>query len=131
VVIHDGVRPIVSPTQISDCIVTAKGYDACILGIPAYDTLKKVSRNGAIEATVDRKTIWLAQTPQAFKADLIKKAHLEAHMGNILETDDAALVERLGVPIKIIAGSRKNIKITTSEDFELCEALISSYRGGY
>jgi 2-C-methyl-D-erythritol 4-phosphate cytidylyltransferase len=126
VVIHDGVRPFVSPTQISDCILSAKEYDACILGIPAYDTLKKVTRNGEIEVTLDRKPIWLAQTPQAFRADLIKKAHLDARKNNILETDDAALVERLGIPIKIITGSRKNIKITTFEDLELCEALIQN-----
>ena len=131
VVIHDGVRPFVSPTQISDCILMAKENDACILGIPAYDTLKRVTRNGKIEVTLDRKPIWLAQTPQAFKIDLIKKAHLDARKDNILETDDAALVERLGIPVKIIAGSRKNIKITTFEDLELCETLISSQRDGY
>lgn len=128
VVIHDGVRPFVLPTQISDCILSAKEYDACILGIPAYDTLKKVTQNGEIEVTLDRKPIWLAQTPQAFRADLIKKAHSDARKNNILETDDAALVERLGIPVKIIAGSRKNIKITTFEDLELCEAFIQNLK---
>ena len=124
VVIHDGVRPFVSPAQISACIIAAQKHAACILGIPAFDTLKKVQSNGFVEKTLDRERIWLAQTPQAFRTELIKKAHLRAQKDNILGTDDAYLVERLGINVKFIQGSRKNIKITTIEDLELSYVLI-------
>ena len=124
VVIHDGVRPFVSPDQISACIFEAEKHGACLLGIPAFDTLKKVQSNRLVEKTLDRERIWLAQTPQAFKTELIKKAHLRAQKDNILGTDDAYLVERLGIDVKFIQGSRRNIKITTIEDLELSEALV-------
>lgn len=124
VVIHDGVRPFVTSEQITASIFEAGRTGACIVGIPAFDTLKKVTRSGNIEGTLDRQTIWLAQTPQTFKYDLIKEAHHRARKENVIETDDAALVERMGVRVKIIPGSRRNIKITTPEDLELSKAMI-------
>jgi len=124
VVIHDGVRPFVPPDQITACIDGARKYGACILGIPAYDTLKQVDQSGTIVNTTARDAIWLAQTPQAFRCDLIKKAHDQAQLEGYQGTDDASLVERLGLPVKIIRGSRSNIKITTREDLEIARALI-------
>jgi 2-C-methyl-D-erythritol 4-phosphate cytidylyltransferase len=128
VVIHDGVRPFVSPAQISACILETEKHGACIMGIPAFDTLKKVQGNRFVEKTLDRERIWLTQTPQAFRTELIKKAHLRAQKDNILGTDDAFLVERLGIDVKFIIGSRRNIKITTIEDLELCYALIQNQK---
>jgi 2-C-methyl-D-erythritol 4-phosphate cytidylyltransferase len=128
VVIHDGVRPFVSPDQVSACILEAEKHDASLLGIPVFDTLKKVQSNRLVEKTLDRERIWLAQTPQAFRTELIKRAHLCAQKDNILGTDDAYLVERLGINVKFIQGSRRNIKITTIEDLELCEALIRNQK---
>jgi 2-C-methyl-D-erythritol 4-phosphate cytidylyltransferase len=128
VVIHDGVRPFVSPAQISACILETEKHGACIMGIPAFDTLKKVQGNRFVEKTLDRERIWLTQTPQAFRTELIKKAHLSAQKDNILGTDDAFLVERLGIDVKFIIGSRRNIKITTIEDLELCYALIQNQK---
>lgn len=124
VVIHDGVRPFVQPDRVVACIRGAQKFGACILGIPAYDTLKQVDESGSIVKTVDRNAIWMAQTPQAFKYELIKKAHDQACMDDYQGTDDASLVERLGAPVRIISGSRNNFKITTKEDLETARALL-------
>ncbi len=128
VVIHDGVRPFVQPDQITACIDGAQKYGSCILGIPAYDTLKQVDQSGNIVNTTARDAIWMAQTPQAFRYDLIKKAHDQARLEGYQATDDASLVERLGAPVRIIRGSRSNIKITTQEDLEIARALLE--KGG-
>ena len=123
VVIHDGVRPFIRSEQLTECITCATDYDACIFGIPAYDTLKRVNSSGFIENTIERNTIWLAQTPQAFKYNLIRRAHENALRAGIKGTDDAMLVELLETKVKIINGSRCNVKITTKEDLLLARAL--------
>jgi 2-C-methyl-D-erythritol 4-phosphate cytidylyltransferase len=123
-VIHDGVRPFVVPEQITACCKEAATSGACILGISASDTLKQTSRDGYIEKTLERDCVWLAQTPQAFQCSLILKAHASALSDNFKGTDDASLVERLGKKIRIIPGSRKNIKITVPEDLAIAEAII-------
>jgi len=125
VVIHDGVRPFVSQEQAAACIAGAKEYGACILGIPANDTLKQVDTSGFICNTLKRDDILLAQTPQAFQYDLIIKAHENAKREGFACTDDASLVERLGKKVKIIHGSRRNIKITSREDLVFATALLS------
>ncbi|MBW1745708.1 MAG: 2-C-methyl-D-erythritol 4-phosphate cytidylyltransferase [Deltaproteobacteria bacterium] len=126
VVIHDGVRPFIRSEQLTECISCATDYDACIFGIPAYDTLKRVNSSGFIEDTIERKDIWLAQTPQAFKYNLIRKAHENAIRTGINGTDDAMLVEQLGIKVKVVKGSRCNIKITTREDLLLARAMVKS-----
>jgi 2-C-methyl-D-erythritol 4-phosphate cytidylyltransferase len=125
IVIHDGVRPFVSQDQVAACITGAKEYGACILSIPADDTLKQVDRSGFICSTLKRDDIFLAQTPQAFQYDLIIKAHENARKEGFVGTDDASLVERLGGNIKTIYGSKQNIKITTREDIIFATALLS------
>ncbi|MBC8200070.1 MAG: 2-C-methyl-D-erythritol 4-phosphate cytidylyltransferase [Desulfobacteraceae bacterium] len=124
VVIHDGVRPFVSQAQIAACITGAKEYSACIPAVPANDTLKQVDSSGFICDTLKRDDIFLAQTPQAFQYDLIIKAHKNARREGFAGTDDASLVERLGGNIKIIYGSRRNIKITNREDLIFATALL-------
>lgn len=124
VVIHDGVRPFITHDQLEACINGAKKHGACILGIPAYDTLKRVSSTGTIVNTLERDAIWLAQTPQAFRYDLITKAHEVARHQNFTGTDDASLIEQLGLEVKIINGSRDNIKITNPEDLKLARILL-------
>jgi 2-C-methyl-D-erythritol 4-phosphate cytidylyltransferase len=126
VVIHDGVRPFVRPEDLTACIRCAKKVDACILGTPASDTLKRVDKSRIIEKTLDRKNIWLTQTPQAFKNDLIMEAHEAARRDGVIGTDDASLVERLGKDVKIIDGNRFNIKITVKEDLAVAQALIDA-----
>ncbi len=126
VVIHDGVRPFIRSEQLTECITCATDYDACIFGIPAYDTLKRVNSSRFIENTIERKDIWLAQTPQAFKYNLIRRAHENAIRSGINGTDDAMLVEQLGVKVRVVRGSRCNIKITTREDLLLARAMVKS-----
>lgn len=124
VVIHDGVRPCVRSDWISNCIIGAMDYGACILGMPAYETLKQVQPNGHIKGTLERSGVWLAQTPQAFQYRLIRQAHEKARQDYYHGTDDANLVERMGKEIKMIPGSRHNIKVTTPEDLELTSLLL-------
>ncbi len=124
VVVHDGVRPFVTQKQLSACIDGARKSGACILGIQAYDTIKRVSDSGYIDTTLDRNGIWLAQTPQAFQYNLLRKAHERARKKGYTGTDDASLVERLGAKVKIIKGSHYNIKITSREDFKLAREIL-------
>ena len=126
VIIHDGVRPFVKQEHLAACIKSAAKLGACILGIPAFDTVKKVNPENEITQTHKRDTLWLAQTPQVFEVKLIKKAHEKAKQEGFRGTDDASLVERLGEAVKIIPGSRSNIKITNPEDLNLARAIISS-----
>jgi 2-C-methyl-D-erythritol 4-phosphate cytidylyltransferase len=126
VVIHDGVRPLIQSEDLTACILCAKNTGACILGTPASDTLKRVDESQIIEKTLDRNTIWLTQTPQAFKYDLILKAHEAARRDGVIGTDDASLVERLGKDVKIINGNKYNIKITVKEDLAIAHALIDA-----
>ncbi len=126
VAVHDAVRPFVSSAQISAVIAKAQEVGAAILALPATDTIKEVE-NGLIQRTIDRRRVWRAQTPQAFRYDLLIRANLEARAANMpsaLTTDDALLVERLGVPVAVVEGSPNNIKITTPEDLVLAEKLF-------
>jgi len=125
VVIHDGVRPFVKSGELEACIDGAIQFGACILGIPASDTLKRVDGAGIIGETLARDNIWLVQTPQAFKYDLILKAHKAARRDGVSGTDDAFLAERLGIEVRIITGNKDNIKITTREDLAVAQALLA------
>jgi len=124
VVVHDGVRPFVSHEKITACIAGARKCGACILGIPAYDTLKRISADRFVLETLDRARIWLAQTPQAFRTELLKKAHELAKKNGFSGTDDASIVEQLDIEVKIIQGSRNNIKITNQQDIKLASRLM-------
>lgn len=124
VVIHDAVRPLVTCECITACVDAARAQGAGIAAVPALDTLKRVTTAGTIDATLPREDVWLAQTPQAFRTDLIRHAHRMARAQNFLGTDDASLVERQGGSVRIVPGSRRNIKITTSEDMALAEAFL-------
>lgn len=124
VVIHDGVRPCLRPDWILNCIIGAIEYGACILGLPAHESLKYVQPNGHIKGTLERSGVWLAQTPQAFQYCLIRQAHEKARQDYYHGTDDANLVERMGKEVKMIPGSRLNIKVTTPEDLELAALLL-------
>ena len=126
VVIHDGVRPFIRPEHLTTCIKCTEKSDACIFGIPVSDTLKHVNGSGYIDKTLDRDSVWQAQTPQAFRLELIIKAHEYARRDGFRGTDDALLVERMGKRIKMIKGSRRNIKITTREDLMFARAMFQS-----
>jgi 2-C-methyl-D-erythritol 4-phosphate cytidylyltransferase len=124
VLIHDGVRPLVSRALIQACIQGALQWGACIPAVQAVDTLKQIDIQGNILGTMPRESICLAQTPQAFSLPIIQRAHREAQRLEREATDDASLVEALGIPVHVIPGSRENIKITTPEDLKYAEALL-------
>ena len=126
VVIHDGVRPFVQTEQLIECIDGARQTGACIMGVPARETLKEVDASDHIIQTLKRDGVWLAQTPQAFRHDLIRTAHDRARLEGYSATDDASLVERIGAAVKIITGSRNNIKITVKEDLETADGILAS-----
>jgi 2-C-methyl-D-erythritol 4-phosphate cytidylyltransferase len=129
VVVHDGVRPFIQSDKLESCILGARKFGACILGIPAGDTIKCVGKSGFIEETLARDNIWLAQTPQAFKYELIKRAHETAGRDGYTGSDDASLVERLGIDVRIINGSKDNIKITVREDLVVARAMLGAITG--
>lgn len=124
VLIHDGVRPLVTQTLISACIDGARKWGACIPAIAAFDTLKKVRSDGSIEQTVPRQRIVLAQTPQTFRLALIRQAHESAVRHGRLATDDASLLEQMGAAVHVIEGSHHNLKVTRPEDIALAEAYL-------
>jgi 2-C-methyl-D-erythritol 4-phosphate cytidylyltransferase len=129
VLVHDAVRPFVTPEIIEEVIDAAKKYGAAIAGLPAVDTVKQVERTaeGAlIKATIPRAGIVLAQTPQGFRYDVIKKAFDEASADGFLGTDEASLVERSGHDVAVVMGSPRNIKITAPADMELAEFYLST-----
>ncbi len=125
VAIHDGARPLVPPAVVRACVEAARRHGAAVAGLPLWDTVKRCGPDGVIEATLPREGIWLAQTPQAFRIGLIRRGHEQARREGFCGTDDAALVERLGIPVHLVPGSPRNIKITTPEDLRLAEALAA------
>jgi len=129
VLVHDAVRPFVTPEIILSVIEAAEKHHAAIAGWPAVDTVKQVERtaDGAIiKATIPRASVVMAQTPQGFRYDVLKKAFDSAIADGFLGTDEASLIERAGLPVVVVMGSPKNIKITTPADMELAEFYLGS-----
>lgn len=124
VVIHDAVRPFVTEELIEQVIAAARDTGAAISGVRIKDTVKAIKENSMIENTVSRTNLWLAQTPQVFEYELLKRAYEKAYNDNFYGTDDAALVERMGEKVKMVEGSYENIKITTNEDMLIADALM-------
>ena len=127
VLVHDAVRPLVTAEIIREVIEAARKYGAAIAGLPAVDTVKQVERTseGAIiKSTIPRAGVVLAQTPQGFRYDVIKKAFDEATADGFMGTDEASLAERSGHEVAVVMGSPRNIKITTPGDLELAEFYL-------
>jgi len=129
ILVHDAVRPFVTEQIIREVVQAAAKYGAAIAGMPAVDTVKQVERtpDGAlIKATIPREKVVMAQTPQGFRYDVLKKAFDEAAADGFLGTDEASLVERSGHEVAVVMGSPKNIKITTPGDMELAEFYLKT-----
>ncbi len=124
VIVHDGARPFIDNADIEASIKLAHQCGACVVAVPENDTIKLVDSRLFIKKTLDRSRLYRAQTPQAFRYDIINKAY--ASKGKATITDDACLVEHLGKKVKILIGHCRNIKITTKEDIRIAEALIRS-----
>jgi 2-C-methyl-D-erythritol 4-phosphate cytidylyltransferase len=124
ILIHDGVRPLISTETIDAVISGVQEHGACIAAVPVKDTLKSV-RDGLIESTPERSCMWAAQTPQGFRCNLIVNAHEQALAHGFSATDDASVLEWYGHPVAIAEGSYTNLKITTPEDLILAQALLN------
>ena len=125
ILIHDGVRPLIEKGLIERVIEEAMTNRAVITAIPAKETVKEVNNLRHVVKTYDRERVWMVQTPQAFRYQDIHKAHQKALKEGWGEaTDDALLVERSGITVKVVEGSEKNIKVTTPHDLELARFLL-------
>lgn len=124
VLVHDGVRPLISRQVIDAVVAEAERSQAAIVAVSVKDTIKEVTRNGKIVQTVDRSKLWRAQTPQVFSYALFARAQEAAQKDGFLGTDEASLVERLGVEVSIVPGDETNIKVTTPEDLVLAEQFL-------
>ncbi len=124
VLVHDAARPLVGDETIDRVVAEARAGHCSIAALPVVDTLKEVGEDGRIIRTVERERLWRAQTPQGFPRDVIVRAHREAAANHIAATDDAGLCERLGIPVIVVRGSERAMKITEEADFARAEALF-------
>jgi 2-C-methyl-D-erythritol 4-phosphate cytidylyltransferase len=130
VLVHDAVRPFVTPAQIERLIAEARTRGAAILGIPAIDTVKEVKRASLpedvalITSTIPRERIVLAQTPQAFQYAILREAFARAKQDDVTASDEASLVERLGREVFVVLGSERNLKITRPSDMDLARFYL-------
>jgi len=120
VIIHDGARPFLTDRLIHDGLKAAANTGAATAAVPVKDTIKLSDKHLIVSETLDRKMLWAVQTPQVFGFNIITEAHAKV-VGDV--TDDASLVERLGYKVALYRGSYHNIKVTTSEDWILAEAI--------
>ncbi len=125
VAIHDAARPCLAEVWVDAVFAKAKATGAAILATPCHATLKRVGEDQVIEATVPRERLWLAQTPQVFRADLLRTAYAK-HPDPAQATDDASIVEAHGHPVHIVEGSPLNIKVTTKADMKFAELALKS-----
>lgn len=127
VIIHDGCRPFIDNKMISSVLDAAEIFGAAIVGVPVKPTIKEVEKGNFVAATLKREALVDVQTPQAFRKDILLRAYDRAFAEGVAgadATDDAALVERLGIKVKVVDGSYRNIKITTPEDLRYAKMLM-------
>jgi 2-C-methyl-D-erythritol 4-phosphate cytidylyltransferase len=124
VIIHDGARPLVTREVVIRAVSAAREYGASVVAVPVKETIKVANEEGMVRETPDRAKLWSAQTPQAYRYEIIAQALAQARKENFYGTDDASLVERTGRSVRIVPGSYQNIKVTTPEDFLMAEAIL-------
>ena len=124
ILFHNSCNPLVSKKEISKVIKAAKEHKAALVGQLSKDTVKEIDKNEFTIRTIDRKKIFLAQTPQVIEYNLAKKAFIRAYQENFYGTDDVSLIERLGKKVKVVQGSFKNIKVTYPEDLKFIESQL-------
>ena len=125
VAVHDAARPFPPPAAIDMCIRLAATGIGAVAGIPAVDTVKRVTEGGAIVETPSRDALWYAQTPQVFPRDLFRTGIAHCRAGGPPPTDDASMIEGLGTEVRMVEASATNLKITRPEDVEIAEYLIA------
>ena len=122
VVVHDGARPCLDPALLEMAIAQAQEHGNAVAAMPVTDTIKVVDAQGFVSRTPPREELWAVQTPQVFPFSLLKEAY---DLGGNEVTDDASLIERLGVKVKLIPGSYENIKVTSQHDLAVAEIILS------
>ncbi len=125
--VHDAVRPLVSARVVREVIREADRHGAAVVGVPVKDTIKVEESAGFYARTLNRANLWAVQTPQGFRSELLFRAHRAARKARYVGTDEASLIERLGLPVRIVRGDYSNIKITTPEDMKMA-ALLQKQR---
>lgn len=123
ILVHDGVRPCITPALVRAVIEATRAHGAAIAALPVAETLKRGAERW-VKETVPRDGLWAIQTPQGFRAELLREAHRRAAADGVLGTDDGALVERLGVPVRLVPGLPGNVKITRPDDLPLARRLL-------
>ena len=122
IVVHDGARPLVDAGLIERCLAEALLTGVAVAAVPVKDTIKAANADMVVTQTLGRETLWIVQTPQVFRSDILSEAH---GMVNDDVTDDASMVERVGGKVRLFMGSYDNIKVTTPEDLPVAEALLT------
>ena len=126
VLVHDAARPLATGATIDRVVRAARAGTGAVAALPVVDTLKEVNDDGRVVRTVERARLWRAQTPQGFPRAMIERAHVEARRDRVTATDDAALCERLGLPVVVVRGSERGMKVTDEGDFARAEALYAT-----
>jgi len=126
VLIHDGARCLVDADTIRRCKASVEQHGTGVAAVPVVDTIKQVTAESIVSATPDRSTLRAVQTPQGFRLPVIMEAHMAARQEGFTGTDDASLVERLGYPVRLTEGSRRNIKLTTPEDLKMAQSYLEN-----
>ena len=124
--IHDAARPLVDEAMIDRVVSIVRGGECAVPALPVVDTIKESDTQGGVARTVDRTHLWRAQTPQGFPRDIIERAHREAKGAGVTGTDDAELCERIGIPVRLVPGSERAMKVTEEADFHRLEALYAA-----
>ena len=125
VLIHDAARPMIKVETINKLIKEVEKSSCAIVGVRVKDTIKIADENKVVSKTPNRDYLWSIQTPQGFKLDIIKTAYQRAQQEGFLGTDDASLVERLNIAVKVVEGEYTNLKVTTPEDLKIIESLLN------
>lgn len=124
IAVHDGARPFLRGDLLTRAVEAVKQWGAVGVAVPVKDTIKVVDGEGFVDCTPDRTRLWAMQTPQVFSRNILEEAYRCGEEKGVMATDDAALVEALGVKVKLVLGDYTNIKITTPEDMLFAEAIL-------
>jgi 2-C-methyl-D-erythritol 4-phosphate cytidylyltransferase len=124
--VHDAARPLIDDSLVDRVIARVRAGSCAVPALPVVDTIKEADGEGRVLRTVDRSRLWRAQTPQGFPRETLERAHREARAAGESATDDAALCERLGIPVEIVPGSERALKVTDEGDFARIEAFFAA-----
>lgn len=122
--VHDAARPLIDQAMVDRVVAKVREGVCVVPGLPVVDTIKEVDGDGRVTRTIDRTRLWRVQTPQGFPREAIERAHREARAAGVSATDDAALCERIGLPVVMVPGSERALKVTDESDFDRIESLF-------